>query len=227
MNLRKGVSMSKLNVAVIFSGCGYLDGAEINEAIVTLLSLEKRGVHYECFAPDIEQYHVINHLTGEQTTEKRNVLVESARIVRGKVKPVTECDSTKFDALIVPGGFGVAKNLSNFAFEGQNCKLQSDVLKVCQSFIGKAVGYICIAPVLLPIIYRKEIKLTIGNDENTNNVIKSLGGFPVICDVDNIVVDEENKIVTTPAYMLANNIYEAYQGIDKLVEKTLLLAEKK
>lgn len=219
--------MSKLNVAIILSGCGYLDGAEINEVVVTLLSLEKRGINYACFAPDIDQYHVVNHLTGEQTPEKRNVLIESARIVRGKVKSITDCDSTKFDALIVPGGFGVAKNLSNFAIEGKNCKLQPEILKTCQEFIGKAVGYICIAPALLPIIYKKDIKLTIGNDENTNKVIRDLGGCPVNCAVDNIVFDEENKIVTTPAYMLANNIYEAYKGIDKLVEKTLAMAEGK
>lgn len=219
--------MANLNVAVILSGCGYLDGAEINEVVLTLLSLEKRGVNYQCFAPDIEQYHVVNHLTGEEMSEKRNVLIESARIVRGNVKPIIECDSADFDVLIVPGGFGVAKNLSNFAFEGNNFKLQPDILKVCQSFIGKAVGYICIAPTLLPIIYGKNIKLTIGNDQNTNNIIKSLGGSPVNCLVDDVVVDVENKIVSTPAYMLANNINDAHQGIDKLVEKTLALAEHK
>ncbi|SPP32644.1 Enhancing lycopene biosynthesis protein 2 [Arsenophonus endosymbiont of Aleurodicus floccissimus] len=219
--------MANLNVAVILSGCGYLDGAEINEVVLTLLSLEKRGVNYQCFAPDIEQYHVVNHLTGEQTSEKRNVLIESARIVRGKVKPITECDSSNFGALIVPGGFGVAKNLSTFAFEGSNFKLQPDLLKICQSFIGKAVGYICIGPALLPIIYEKNIKLTIGNDKDTNDIIKSLGGSPVNCGVADVVVDNENKIVSTPAYMLANNINEAHQGIDKLVEKTLALAEHK
>lgn len=215
--------MKNINVAILLSGCGHLDGSEISEVILTLLALEKRGVNYESFSPDMNQFHVIDHVTKKITSEKRNILVESARIVRGKIKSIKECDISNFNALIVPGGLGVIKNLSNFAFEKNNVKLQSDVLKVCRSFIGKPVGYICIAPALLPIIYGKNIKLTIGTDKNINGIVKKLGGSAINCNFDNIVVDVENKIVSTPAYMLAKNINEAYQGIDKLVEKTLLL----
>ncbi|MFP3014692.1 MAG: isoprenoid biosynthesis glyoxalase ElbB [Arsenophonus sp.] len=219
--------MSNVNMAVILSGCGYLDGAEINEVILTLISLEKRGINYQCFAPDINQYHVINHLTGEEMSEKRNVLIESARIVRGKVKTIAECYSSNFDALIVPGGFGVAKNLSTFAFDGINFKLLPDILKVCQSFIGKPVGYICIAPVLLLAIYKKNIKLTIGKDQNINDLIENLGGSPINCKATDVVIDVENKIVSTPGYMLANNINTANQGINKLIEKILELLHNK
>lgn len=215
--------MNNINIAIILSGCGHLDGTEISEVVLTLLSLEKRGINYQSFSPNIDQYHVINHITGKTMHERRNVLIESARIVRGKVKPVQECNYSKFDALIVPGGLGVAKNLSNFAFEKNNIKIQPDILKICQKFIGKPVGYICIAPVLLPIIYGKHVKLTIGKDVNINNIIKVLGGTTINCDFDDVVIDTENKIVSTPAYMLAKNINEAYQGIDKLVEKILSL----
>lgn len=217
--------MGKINTAVILSGCGHLDGSEIQEVVFTLLSLEKRGANYKCFAPDIEQHHVINHVTSEKIYEKRNVLIESARIVRGKIQSLKKCDSKNFNALIVPGGLGVVKNLSNFSLEKTNFKLQPDFLKICQSFIGKAVGYICIAPALLPVIYKKAIKLTIGNDKDKINIIKNLGGIPINCNANDIVVDIENKIVSTPAYMLANNMNEAYNGIDKLVKKTLSLAK--
>lgn len=219
--------MSNLNVAIILSGCGHLDGAEISEVVLTLLALEKRKVSYQSFAPNMDQFHVINHITGNITSEKRNVLVESARILRGKVKSIEECNSSNFDALIIPGGLGVAKNLSNFAFEKNSFQLQSDVLKVCQDFIGKPVGYICIAPALLPIIYGKNINLTIGKDKNTRNILKNLGAIINNCDFDDVVIDFENKIVSTPAYMLAKNVNEAYQGIDKLVEKMLFLLNKR
>ncbi|AMA64902.1 Enhancing lycopene biosynthesis protein 2 [Candidatus Arsenophonus lipoptenae] len=221
------IKKSDFNVAVILSGCGYLDGSEISEVILTLFSLERKGINYQCFAPNIEQCEVIDHLTGKQICEKRNVLLESARIVRGKVKSITECNALYFNALIVPGGFGVTKNLSDFASLGINFKLKIDILKICRSFIGKAVGYICIAPILLPLIYGKNIKLTIGNNQKINDIVNSLGGVAINCTVDDIIVDIKNKVISTPGYMLANNISEAYRGIDKLVGKILELSDYK
>ncbi len=213
-------------VAVILAGCGVYDGAEINEAVLTLLHIAKAGASYECFAPDIEQMHTINHLTGEEMTPNRNVLVEAARIARGEIKAITELNATEFDALIVPGGFGAAKNLSDFALKGADTQIQKDVLNASKNFASanKAAGYMCIAPAMLPLIYGKGVKTTIGNDIDTATAIEQLGGSHQNCEVNAIVVDEQHKVVTTPAYMLAQSILDADAGIEKLVGKVLELA---
>ena len=125
--------MSK-KIAVILSGCGVYDGAEIHESVITLLRLDQRGAQVECFAPDVAQLHVINHLPGEEMPESRNVLVESARIARGAVKDIGQANAADFDALIVPGGFGAAKNLSNFAVEGAGCSINPQVLALAEAF---------------------------------------------------------------------------------------------
>ncbi|UAA38712.1 isoprenoid biosynthesis glyoxalase ElbB [Paraneptunicella aestuarii] len=214
-------------VAVILSGCGVYDGAEINEAVLTLLHIAKAGASYQCFAPDMEQMHTINHLTGEEMTPNRNVLVEAARIARGDIKAVTELNVADFDALILPGGFGAAKNLSNFAVKGAAAEMQSEVLNVCKAFAaeGKPAGYICIAPAMIPLVYGPGSKTTIGNDADTIKEIEGLGGAHVQCPVQDFVVDEDNKVVSTPAYMLAGSILEADEGISKLVAKVLSLCE--
>ncbi|AXV64147.1 isoprenoid biosynthesis protein ElbB [Pseudoalteromonas lipolytica] len=213
-------------VAVILAGCGVYDGAEINEAVLTLLHIAKAGARYQCFAPDIEQLHTINHLTGEEMTPNRNVLVEAARIARGEIKAITELNVNEFDALIIPGGFGAAKNLSDFAVKGADAQVQDDVLHACTAFVkaNKAAGYMCIAPAMLPLIYGQGVKTTIGNDQDTAAAIQQLGGDHQYCAVDDIVVDEQHKVVTTPAYMLAQSILEADAGIEKLVSKVLELA---
>jgi len=160
--------MSK-KIAVILSGCGVYDGAEIHESVITLLRLDQRGAQVQCFAPDIAQLHVINHLTGEEMPESRNVLVESARIARGEVKDIAEANAEDFDALIVPGGFGAAKNLSNFAIEGAGCSLNPQVLALAEAFVeaGKPLGLICISPALAAKIYGPGVTCTIGNDTDT------------------------------------------------------------
>ena len=157
--------MSK-KIAVILSGCGVYDGAEIHESVITLLRLDQRGAQVQCFAPDIAQLHVINHLTGEEMPETRNVLVESARIARGEVKNIQEANADEFDALIVPGGFGAAKNLSNFAAEGAGCSVNPEVLALAEAFAeaGKPVGLICISPALAAKIYGPGVTCTIGNE---------------------------------------------------------------
>lgn len=212
-------------VAVILAGCGVYDGSEINEAVLTLLHIAKNGASYQCFAPDIAQHHTINHLTGEETTDNRNVLVEAARIARGEVKAITDLDVTQFDALIVPGGFGAAKNLSDFAIKGPQASINADVLNACKAFANtnKAAGYMCIAPNLIPFIYQ-QAHLTIGNDSDTANALNTLGAQHVTCAVDDIVVDQQYKLVTTPAYMLAQSILDADAGIAKLVSKVLALS---
>ncbi|WP_175611399.1 isoprenoid biosynthesis glyoxalase ElbB [Pseudoalteromonas sp. SK18] len=213
------------NVAVILAGCGVFDGSEINEVVLTLLHIEKNNAQYQCFAPDITQHHTLNHITGEEMAEPRNVLVESARITRGNIKSLTELDVTQFDALIIPGGFGVAKNLSDFAINGTNAKVNDEVLSACKAFAkaNKATGYMCIAPALLPFIYNKP-QITIGNDSDTADVLTSLGAEHIECKVDDIVIDKNNKLVTTPAYMLAQSIMDADVGIEKLVRNVLAMS---
>ena len=205
------------NIAVILAGCGVFDGSEINEVVLTLLHIEKNNAQYQCFAPDIEQYHTINHITGEEIAQQRNVLVESARITRGNIKSLAELDVTQFDALIVPGGFGVAKNLSDFAINGTNAKVNEAVLSACKAFADakKATGYMCIAPALLPFIY---------HESDTAEALSTLGAEHVECKVDDIVIDKSNKLVTTPAYMLAQSIMDADAGIDKLVRNVLAMS---
>ncbi|MGF6193072.1 isoprenoid biosynthesis glyoxalase ElbB [Serratia sp. 2723] len=214
-------------VAVVLSGCGVYDGAEIHEAVLTLLALDRAGAQAVCFAPDKAQLHVINHLSGEEMPESRNVLLESARIARGKIQALSQADAEQLDALIVPGGFGAAKNLSSFAMQGAECSVNPDLSKLIREMHkrNKPMGFMCIAPTLLPKVFDQPLRLTIGNDPDLGEVIDAMGGEPVICPVDDIVVDVENKVVTTPAYMLAQSIGEAAQGIDKLVLRVLDLVE--
>jgi enhancing lycopene biosynthesis protein 2 len=214
-------------IAVILSGSGVYDGSELHEAVLTLLAIEQNGASYRCFAPNIEQHHVVNHLTSEVSeTETRNVLVESARIARGDIEDVKELYVDEFDAVILPGGFGAAKNLCDFAINGTDCLVNEDVLVKCQAFAkaSKPAGYMCIAPALMPFVYGEGVKATIGRDPGTAEAMVAMGAEHVKCDVDEIVVDDACKVVSTPAYMLASNISEAASGINKLVAKVVELA---
>ncbi|MGE8148489.1 isoprenoid biosynthesis glyoxalase ElbB [Pseudomonas frederiksbergensis] len=219
--------MSK-KIAVILSGCGVYDGAEIHESVITLLRLDQRGAQVQCFAPNIAQLHVINHLTGEEMPESRNVLVESARIARGNIKDLREASVEDFDALIVPGGFGAAKNLSNFAVEGAGCTVQPEVLALAEAFAeaGKPVGLICISPALAAKIYGPGVTCTIGNDAETAAALNKMGATHADCAVGDIVEDKARKLVSTPAYMLAQTISEAASGINKLVDRVLELTHE-
>jgi len=219
-----------INVAVVLSGSGFLDGAEIQESVITLLALDRAGAEYQCLAPDMDQMHVVNHLTGEVSDgEVRNVLVEAARIARTKVIDIALANPNDFDAVIFPGGFGAAKNLSDFAVKGANSKVQADVLKFAREIAsqGKPMGYVCIAPAMIPHIYGANAKLTIGSDQDTANAIVEMGGLHVTCPVEEYVVDEERKIVSTPAYMLNVTIGRAAEGIEKLVNKVLEMIDGK
>jgi enhancing lycopene biosynthesis protein 2 len=217
----------KTNVAVILSGCGVYDGAEIHESVLTLLALDKAGVHVQCVAPDITQKQVIDHSTGKEAEdEDRNVMVEASRISRGDILPLDSINTASYDIFIYVGGFGVAKNLSSYAFDGANYDVDPSVLDLIQSSheAGKPQGFMCIAPVLAAqALGPKGVQLTIGNDPNTAAAIESKGAKHVNCPVDSIVVDTDNRIVSTPAYMLAKSISEAESGINKLVTAILKL----
>lgn len=214
--------MSK--IAVMLSGCGVYDGSEIYESVMTFLRLEQAGVEFQCMAPNIDQMHVINHLTGEEAPgETRNVLVEAARLARGEIIDVAEANPADYAALIFPGGFGAAKNLSDFAVKGADLTVQSDVLAFARAIheAGKPVGLICIAPAMTPRIFGEGAECTIGNDPATAEAITAMGGVHRACPVDEMVIDERRRIVTTPAYMLAGSISQAAEGIWKLVDQVV------
>lgn len=212
-------------IGVLLSGCGFLDGSEIQEAVLTLLALDNAGAEAVCLTPDIAQHHVVNHLTGEaMTSESRNVLVESARIARGAVRDLKELDSLALDALILPGGYGAAKNLSNYAFKGAGCEVNAEVAAAVQSFYkaGKPLGFICISPVIAArVLGYEQIELTIGNDPETAADIETMGALHISCPVRNALVSRKGKVVSTPAYMLEATIGEVAGGIEKLVSDLL------
>lgn len=219
-----------MKVAVVLSGCGVFDGSEIHESVLTMLALSCAGVSYQCMAPNIQQVHVINHLTRQVAEgEHRNVLVEAARIARGEIIDIASADSHDYAAVFFPGGFGAAKNLCDFAFKGSACQIQPDVLRFAKAMAAakKPACYICISPTMIPQIYGAGAKLTIGDDPETADAIEAMGGEHIDCPVQEFVVDKDRKLVSTPAYMLAKNIAEAAAGIEAAVEATLGLIAKK
>ena len=213
--------MSK--IGVVLSGCGVNDGSEIHEAVITMLELDRAGAEMVLMAPNIDQLHVINHATGEEMDDSRNVLIESARISRGNIEDIAGVTSENLDALIFPGGFGVAKNLSDYAMAGMECSINPDVLRLSKEVHndGKPIGVICIAPAIMAKILAGDTELTIGFDEQTASDIDAMGAKHVLCPVDEIVVDKEKKVVSTPAYMEAQSIKQAASGIEKLVVEIL------
>lgn len=216
----------KKHIAIVLSGCGVYDGSEIYESTLTFLALEHHGCTYQCFAPNIPQTKVVNHLTGEVVEgETRNVLVESARLCRGEIKDLKELNRDDFDALIIPGGFGAASNLSDFAEKGAEATINPEVYRVIRSFADKKmpVGFICIAPSLVPMVYKKGVQVTIGNDKETAATLNQMGAIHQLCEVDDFIVDMVKNVVSTPAFMLANSITEAQTGIDNLVTEVISL----
>ncbi|MCT4589003.1 MAG: isoprenoid biosynthesis glyoxalase ElbB [Carboxylicivirga sp.] len=216
---------SKKQTAVILSGCGVYDGAEIHESVLTLLAIARQGAEYTIFAPDVEQHHVINHLKGEPAEEKRNVLVEAARIARGAIKPLSEYKANDFDALLLPGGFGAAKNLSTVAFDGAGCSVEAETERAVKEThtAGKPIGALCIAPAVIAKILG-EVTVTIGQDEGTAQAIEAMGGNHETTNHGEVVVDEANKIATTPCYMLDANILQIAEGADNVVKAVLAMA---
>jgi enhancing lycopene biosynthesis protein 2 len=211
-------------VGVLLSGCGFLDGAEIHEAVLTLLALDNAGAEAVCMAPDIDQAQVVNHLTGKPTGERRNVLVEAARIARGKIRDVAGVQVPEIDAVILPGGFGAAKNLSDFASKGAGMKVHPAVAGLLRGLraASKPIGAICIAPAILAKLI-PGVKLTIGDDAATAAALQQMGCRHEACGVTGIVVDEKNKVVSTPAYMLGPWVGEVAKGVTACVERVLAM----
>ena len=216
-------------VGVVLSGCGVYDGAEIHESVITMLALDRRGAEMVLCAPNVDQLHVVNHLTGKvEEGASRNVLVEAARIARGQVRDLATVDPAELDALIIPGGFGAAKNLCDFAVKGPACEVHPEVARVVGGAhaAGKPIGAICIAPALIAkLLGAEHPQLTIGTDVGTAAALESLGAHHVDCGPEGTVVDAPSRIVTTPAYMLAGWVAEAAVGIEKLVGEVLALTK--
>lgn len=215
-------------IGVILSGCGVYDGSEIHEAVITLLAIDRAGATAVCMAPNMEQ-GVINHLTGEPVNgETRNVLEEAARIARGKITDIAEITASDIDALILPGGFGAAKNLCNFAVKGTDCEVQPEVARLVREVIAakKPLAAICIAPALVSRVLGDDKlahQLTIGTDAGTAEALTTMGTTHLNCPVREIVIDKQNKLISTPAYMLAGSIGEAAEGIEKTVAAVMEL----
>ncbi len=208
--------------AIILAGCGVYDGAEIHEAVMSMYAVMKNGAEYQLFAPDINQHHVVNHLTGAEMHETRNVLTESARIARGKIQPLTELDMRVFDALLFPGGFGVAKNLCSFAFKGADCDVHPQVTKVVRDAVSlrKPIGALCISPVILAKVLG-DVEITIGDDAGTAAAVEKLGAKHKIATHGQVVTDSKHKVFTTPCYMLEANILQIAEGADNIVKAML------
>ncbi len=215
--------MSK-KFAVILSGCGHQDGTEIHEATLTLWAIHKNGADYQCFAPDIRQHHVLNHITGEEMDEERNVLIESARIARGKIKPLSDYSPDDFDGLVLPGGVGAAKNLCTYAFDGPDCTVNEDVARAITTTHadGKPIGALCIAPVILAKVL-EGVQLTIGQDEGTAANLVTMGAEHIPTWQGEIVVDTKNKVITTPCYMLDSRVDQIGEGAEKVILAMLQL----
>lgn len=209
------------HIGVVLSGCGYLDGSEIHEAVLTLLALQKAGVSYQCIAPDIDQMHVIDHQSGEPlANETRNVLTESARIARGDIKAIGDISASDFDALVFPGGYGAAKNLSNFAVAGTSSEVEPSVAKLVKEMHtqGKPIGFICISPAIAARLL-PEVKLTIGSDPSTAAALEEMGAEHIECPANEFVEDTERHVLSTPAYMCDAPLPEIAEGIEKLINR--------
>jgi enhancing lycopene biosynthesis protein 2 len=208
--------------ALILAGSGVFDGSEIHEVTLSMLAIMQQGGTYQCFAPDIDQHHVLNHITGEEMNETRNVLIESARISRGNIKNINEFKAEDFDVLMIPGGFGVAKNLCDFAFKGADCSVHPEVEKVVMEMkdAGKPIAALCISPVIISKLFG-DVELTLGQDEGTIKHVEKLGSRHVKTTHGEVIVDKKYKVYTTPCYMLDANIVEIYQGATNVVKAIL------
>ncbi len=216
---------TKKKIAVVLSGCGVNDGSEIHEAVLTMYAIAKNGAEYHLFAPDTPQHNVVNHLTGKTMEESRNVFIESARIARGKITRLIELDVSQFDGVIFPGGFGVAKNLSTWAFDGPDAYINEEVKKCILDMVAakKPIGALCIAPVLFALVLDR-VNLTIGEDEETIKALKKTGAVHHKKTHGEIYVDENYHLVTTPCYMLDADIVQIGEGAEAVVKKVLELA---
>lgn len=220
--------MSK-KIGVLLAGCGVYDGSEIHEATLALLALDEAGAEAVCMAPDVSQPDVVDHLAGKPTGEKRNALTEAARIARGKIRNVASVSAEDLDGLVVPGGYGAAKILCDFAERGEDAKPHPDVERLVRQLYAaaKPMAFFCIAPALAAAVFRSmgiPITLTIGNDEGTAAKLRRMGAKHEAQPVDGVCIDRRNRIVSTPCYMLAPGIRQVRIGAERAVRALLEMA---
>lgn len=211
-------------VGLVLSGCGFKDGSEIHESVLAMLALEEAGAKLEIFAPDSAQSAVVDHLTSEKLNVSRNILHESARIARGQIQDLGKARAEDLDAIVLPGGFGAATNLCNFATNGADMTVNTQLVRLLKEAhaFGKPIGAICIAPVILAKVFGQSgCRITIGKDAETAQSVERMGAKHVPCSVQDIVIDEQNKLVTTPAYMLGHSVRDIHQGIRKLADEVV------
>ncbi|HEY5581420.1 MAG TPA: isoprenoid biosynthesis glyoxalase ElbB [Rhodoferax sp.] len=217
-------------IAVLLAGCGHLDGSEVREAVLTLLALDQHGAAFQCIAPNAPQFHVINHITGEPVAgAQRNILEESSRIARlGQCLDLAQAKVADYDALVMPGGYGVAKNHCSFAFKGADADVRPDVAAFVRGFFEakKPVGAICIAPALVALVLHQaydSAALTLGNDAGVAAAMLQLGQqYQSTPNARAIIIDEAHKLVTTPAYMFDDaRLSDVFVGIERCVAEVL------
>ena len=219
-------------VGVILSGCGVYDGSEIHESVSVLIALAQQGMEAVCYAPNSTQHHVVNHISGEEMPEKRNVLIESARIARGQIKDLSTFAISDVDAIVLPGGFGAAKNLSTWAFDGPNASVNEQVKSVIQEVVKaqKPIVSLCISPVIIAKVFEGthiQPNLTVGTTADsspydikaTSEALQSIGAKTSYTSIQEVLVDEQNKIITAPCYMMEANVAEVFQNIQKSIQK--------
>lgn len=217
-------------IGVVLSGCGVYDGTEIHEAVSVLLALDQAGAEYQCMAPNAPQLHVVNHVEGKPSGETRNILTESARIARGNIIALDKVNIAEYDGFVFPGGFGAAKNLCTFAIDGSACQVNPHVARVIKEAHAakKPLAFVCIAPVIAAKVLgpgKVSAALTIGNDEQVSSAIEEMGGKHFSCPTTEFIVDTENRIISTPAYMTAQSISEVFEGVSRTVAELLKLTK--
>jgi len=219
-----------VRVGVVLSGCGYLDGSEIHESVLAALYLEQEGAEVVFAAPDMPQAQVVDHGSGEPVPgETRNVLTEAARIARGDIVAVERLSADSLDALVLPGGFGAALNLCDFAGKGPQCSVHPGVEALLRAMhaAGKPIGAICIAPALIArVLGSEKPALTIGDDRTTAAALAACGARHEDCEVGEVVHDSRLRLVSTPAYMLGPRISDVATGIAKLCRQVVALARQ-
>ena len=206
--------------AIILSGCGQVDGSETHETILTILALEQHNLDWEGLAPSGLQTEVYDHYTNtKENISPSSMITEAARLVRGNITIINAVNASDYAAVIIPGGAGVIKNLSNYSTAGINFTIHPELLAFMATIVRLQIpaGFICIAPILIPKLYGNKPKLTIGSNVELAAKIVQIGGEHCDCLANDIVIDHAQKIVSTPANMVAKNIVEVYHGIYKLV----------
>jgi len=227
-----------MKIGVLLSGAGVYDGAEIQEAVLTLLEIERMGYEPVCIGINAQQHHVINHLNGQEQVQARNMLEEAARIARGQITEISSVVPAELDALVIPGGFGSAKNFSTWAFDGPEASIRSDVklLLVNMYNVGKPIVALCVSPVLLALALEgihPAPTLTIGSTQEASPYqisafqegLQAKGIRTTDCSINEICIDATNRIITAPCYMLEatlpelqSNIAQALKALKELLE---------